>query len=70
LAAQKRCDVKAASRLINSGARIRALLDDLVDFNRPKLGIGIRVSWTDAISCCSVFNALPSLAASRLNSAG
>lgn len=35
---------KAASRLINSGARIQALLDDLVDFNRTKLGLGIQIS--------------------------
>lgn len=33
----------AASRLICSGARMQALLDDLVDFNRTQLGLGIRV---------------------------
>ena len=33
----------AARRLINSGVRIQSLLDDLVDFNRSNLGIGIGV---------------------------
>lgn len=34
----------AASRLIRSGASMKALLDDLVDFNRTKLGLGITIS--------------------------
>jgi len=33
----------AAGVLIRSGARMQALLDDLVDFNRTRLGLGIRV---------------------------
>jgi signal transduction histidine kinase len=33
--------LEAASRLINSGARMKALLDDLVEFNRIRLGLGI-----------------------------
>ena len=33
----------AANRLIRSGARMQALLDDLCDFNRTKLGLGINV---------------------------
>lgn len=33
----------AAARLIRSGESMRALLDDLVDFNRTKLGLGITV---------------------------
>ena len=37
----------AASRLIRSGASISALLDDLVDFNRTKLGLGINVLLED-----------------------
>jgi signal transduction histidine kinase len=37
----------AASLLINSGARMKALLDDLVDFNRTKLGLGINIERTD-----------------------
>jgi len=36
----------AASRLIRSGARMQALLDDLLDFNRSKLGLGINISRT------------------------
>jgi hypothetical protein len=37
----------AASRLIHSGARMQALLDDLLDFNRTKLGLGINISPTN-----------------------
>jgi len=37
----------AASRLIRSGARMQALLDDMVDFNRTKLGLGINVAPTE-----------------------
>lgn len=33
----------AAARLIRSGARMQALLDDLTDFNRTNLGLGIRI---------------------------
>ncbi|MFL9865697.1 HAMP domain-containing sensor histidine kinase [Paraburkholderia fungorum] len=33
----------AAARLIRSGARMQGLLDDLTDFNRTKLGLGINV---------------------------
>jgi signal transduction histidine kinase len=35
---------EAASRLIRSGASMKALLDDLVDFNRTKLGLGINIA--------------------------
>jgi signal transduction histidine kinase len=35
---------KAASRLINSGARMQLLLDDLLDFNRVQLGLGLAVA--------------------------
>jgi hypothetical protein len=34
----------AARRLINSGAHLQGLLDDLVDFNRTNLGLGINVA--------------------------
>jgi signal transduction histidine kinase len=34
----------AAERLIRSGTRMQKLLDDLIDFNRTELGLGIRVS--------------------------
>ena len=33
----------AAARLIGSGARMQALLDDLRDYNRTKLGMGINI---------------------------
>ena len=36
----------AAARLINSGSRMKALLDDLLDFNRTKLGLGININPT------------------------
>jgi signal transduction histidine kinase len=38
---------EAASRMIRSGVRIQALVDDLVDFNRTKLGMGIHIAPTD-----------------------
>ncbi|MBT2792939.1 ATP-binding protein [Paraburkholderia strydomiana] len=34
----------AAALLIRSGARIQGLLDDMLDFSRTKLGLGIRVA--------------------------
>ena len=34
----------AATRLIRSSNSMKALLDDLVDFNRSKLGIGIKIA--------------------------
>lgn len=34
----------AASRLIRSGARMQALLDDMVEFNRTRLGLGINIA--------------------------
>ena len=37
---------EAAGRLINSGARMKALLDDLLNFNRTKLGLGIDIART------------------------
>lgn len=36
----------AAGRLTRSGERIQALLDDLTDFNRTKLGLGVHVTPT------------------------
>lgn len=35
---------EAAARLIRSGTRMHALLDDLCDFNRTKLGLGINIA--------------------------
>jgi signal transduction histidine kinase len=37
----------AAGRLIRSGMSMRVLLDDLVDFNRARLGLGIKVVQAD-----------------------
>jgi signal transduction histidine kinase len=37
----------AANRLIRTGARMQALLDDLSDFNRTELGLGIRITPTE-----------------------
>jgi signal transduction histidine kinase len=34
---------EAAARLVRSGARMQGLLDDLCDFNRTRLGLGINV---------------------------
>ena len=45
---------EAASRLIRSGASMKALLDDLVDFNRTKLGLGINIASAD-IDLAAVF---------------
>lgn len=38
---------EAAGRLIRSGSRIQSLLDDLTEFNRSNLGLGISVSPTN-----------------------
>ena len=38
----------AASRLIRSGARMQALLNDMLDFNRTRLGLGINIAPADA----------------------
>jgi signal transduction histidine kinase len=38
---------EAASRLINSGGHMHALLDDLLDFNRTNLGLGINITPSD-----------------------
>src|SRR4051812_1693376 len=44
----------AASRLIRGGTALKALLDDLVDFNRIMLGLGINVALAD-IDLAAVF---------------
>ncbi len=38
---------EAAARLIRSGASMNSLLDDLCDFNRTKLGLGINIAPND-----------------------
>ena len=45
---------EAASRLIRSGASMKALLDDLVDFNRTKLGLGINITLANVDLASSV----------------
>ena len=35
---------RVSQRLIDSGSRMRALLDDLADYDRTRLGLGIRIS--------------------------
>lgn len=37
----------AATRLMRSGASMKALLDDLVSFNRTRLGLGIKIELAD-----------------------
>lgn len=37
----------AAARLVRSGARMQALLDDMVDFNRTRLGLGLNIAPTE-----------------------
>ena len=46
---------EAATRLIRSGARMQALLDDLQDFNRTKLGLGLNIKTylVDLASLCA-----------------
>ncbi|SAL65041.1 sensor histidine kinase [Caballeronia humi] len=44
----------AAARLIRSGARMNALLDDLCDFNRTRLGLGINIAPGD-VDLATVF---------------
>ncbi|CAB3802952.1 sensor histidine kinase [Pararobbsia alpina] len=38
---------EAASRLVRSGARMQALLDDMLDFNRTRLGLGLNITPTE-----------------------
>lgn len=38
---------QAAARLARSGSAMQSLLDDLVDFNRARLGVGLRMAVTD-----------------------
>ncbi len=51
----------AAARLIRSGASMQALLDDLVDFNRTKLGLGIGVVPSDIDLAVAVADELEQL---------
>lgn len=51
----------AAARLIRSGDSIRSLLDDLVDFNRTKLGLGIKIVPSDIDLALPVVNEVEQL---------
>lgn len=57
----------AAERLMRGGASIQALLDDLVDFNRTKLGLGINVVPSDIDLAAEVENELEQLRAAYPN---
>ena len=48
----------AAERMIRGGASIQALLDDLVDFNRTKLGLGVKVVRSDTDLAAAVADEL------------
>jgi signal transduction histidine kinase len=52
---------EAAARLITSGASMQALLDDLVDFNRTKLGLGLNVAPSEVDMAAVVANELEQL---------
>lgn len=51
----------AAAHLIRSGDSIHALLDDLVDFNRTKLGLGIKIVPSDIDLALPVANEVEQL---------
>lgn len=51
----------AATRLIRSGSSMRALLDDLVDFNRTRLGLGINIAPSDVDLAAVVIDELEQL---------
>ena len=45
---------EAAARMIRGGTALKALLDDLVDFNRTKFGLGINITLAD-VDLAAVF---------------
>jgi signal transduction histidine kinase len=54
---------EAAARLIRSGASIQSLLDDLVDFNRTRFGLGLRIVRSDVDLASAVAEELEQLRA-------
>ncbi|RQR55360.1 sensor histidine kinase [Burkholderia sp. Bp9126] len=58
---------EAAARLIRSGSRMQALLDDLCDFNRTQLGLGINVVPCDVDLAHVVANVVDELQAAHPN---
>ncbi|MGD9945906.1 MAG: ATP-binding protein [Burkholderiaceae bacterium] len=57
----------AAARLIRSGTSMQALLDDLVDFNRTRLGLGVKVVPTHVDVAALVANELDQLRGAHPN---
>lgn len=57
----------AAARLIRSGASMQALLDDLVDFNRTKLGLGLKIVPSDVDLAAVVADELEQLRGAHAN---
>jgi signal transduction histidine kinase len=55
----------AASRLIRSGARMQALLNDMLDFNRTNLGLGINIAPTNGDLATLLADELDQLAAAH-----
>jgi len=51
----------AAARLVRSGARMQALPDDMLDFSRTRLGLGIRVTPTPVVVATLVEDELDQL---------
>jgi signal transduction histidine kinase len=58
---------EAAARVMRSGASMQALLDDLVDFNRTNLGLGLRVVPSDVDLATVVAEELEQLRAAHPN---
>jgi signal transduction histidine kinase len=54
-----------ATRIVRSGAQLKALLDDLVDFNRTNLGLGIHIAPTSVNLANSFADALEQLRVSH-----
>jgi signal transduction histidine kinase len=57
----------AAGRVMRSGASMQALLDDLVDFNRTNLGLGLKVVPSDVDFTAAVTDELEQLRAAHPN---
>jgi len=56
---------EAAARLIRSGASMNSLLDDLCDFNRTQLGLGINIALADVDLANVVGNTVDQLRAAH-----
>ena len=54
---------EAAARLIRGGARMQALLDDLRDYNRGRIGMGIRIKLTSVDAARAISDELDLLRA-------